>query len=1133
MTSKTFHNPSRRDFLKTVGVASTVTAAACSVDPVSWDPLVPQELAYPYVIQPEAVVPGVASHYATRCNQCSSACGTVAKTREGRVIKLEGNTNDPFNKGKLCSIGQSAILENYSPDRVKTAQKGGAALANVGEVINPVAALLKGGAKALWIGRYRSGASAAVVEQFTSATGGRRIFWEPLGTESQKYAVDQVFGAGLNTVPTYNLENAKTIISFGADFLGTWGNPVKNQKGWADSRDPELVGKEISQTISVGPRIGLTGASSDVHLFCAAGTEAAVAFALAQKVAEKNGYAGPAKRLLTGFDAAKELGAAGVNMKAFDKVVARLASGSVAALPGGVEASMNESAVAIGALLLNVVSKALEGPKPTVVLGIENVANRGTGKEVVDALNAADGKTVLFLDDTDLVFQLGKTLDVAGALKKFGAVVHFVNDPNDSISSEANCFVVPKGTSLETWGDAETFVGNYVLQQPAMRPQQGFDINSAEDVLLGIARTNGMMAVVAPPVVEEAPEGTVPVEEAPVVEGADAEQQEVAPAPVATPLPNLDAASFYTYLKQWWKSTIYEKMNGAGSDYERFWIDTLKKGGVFSSAQVAAKPAFALAALPSYTAAAGDTVLFPHPRLGAGAAANRSWLQEIPDPITTFSWGSWVEINPKTAESLKLTKPNGVSVVIDGTTLNMGWFGSPGIKEGTFAVVMGNGHTNTGRYAKYGANPVSALKLGFDASGALVYPATKASISPTQAKNTASHQNELVKSDTLTRNNRGVNHTVSIEDLGKGQEKLEERLSALKAKSPTLYANALKVEHPSIVPEHHLPVDSMAVRARHTTNTYNKAETLVDMYPEPDHPTYRLALSVDLNRCTGCGACEAACYAENNIPVVGPSEVYLGRRMGWIRISRYWESANAVKPEADAHGHGGHGEQKEYDDSIVDVRFQPVMCQHCSHAPCEGVCPVLATYHNLDGLNAMVYNRCVGTRYCANNCPYSARRFNFHTYRWPESFNMMLNPDVLAREMGVMEKCSFCVQRVRAFKDSKRDKYEFAAAQKIQPTDAQELSKLTACAQACPADALTFGNKNDEQSKVGKSFKDERGYLMLGELNNKPGVSYLARIVHTPSAIHGHGGGHGKAHGGEHKNDAHGGDHKEDHNKHH
>ena len=202
--------------------------------------------------------------------------------------------------------------------------------------------------------------------------------------------------------------------------------------------------------------------------------------------------------------------------------------------------------------------------------------------------------------------------------------------------------------------------------------------------------------------------------------------------------------------------------------------------------------------------------------------------------------------------------------------------------------------------------------------------------------------------------------------------------------------------------------------------------------------------------------------------------------MGWIRLSRYWQ------------GEGEH----------PDVRFQPTMCQQCSHAPCEGVCPVLATYHNLDGLNAMIYNRCVGTRYCANNCPYTARRFNWHTYQWPESFNLMLNPDLSTREMGVMEKCTFCIQRVRDAKDLARDAGTTVAE--------ETLLKLTACAQACPADAITCGNLKDTEGQVAKQFESERAYAMLSELNTKPGVRYLARITHTASNAGGHesGGGH-------------------------
>jgi molybdopterin-containing oxidoreductase family iron-sulfur binding subunit len=327
----------------------------------------------------------------------------------------------------------------------------------------------------------------------------------------------------------------------------------------------------------------------------------------------------------------------------------------------------------------------------------------------------------------------------------------------------------------------------------------------------------------------------------------------------------------------------------------------------------------------------------------------------------------------------------------------------------------------------------------------------------------------------------------------------------------------------------------MAVKARNTVSRYNPNEKLTDMYPEPEHPTYRFAMAIDLNRCNGCGACEAACYAENNIAVVGPEQVRMARRMGWIRMSRYWEGS------------------KEHPET-PDVRFQPVMCQQCSHAPCEGVCPVLATYHNLDGLNAMIYNRCVGTRYCGNNCPYSARKFNYHTYRWPDSFNLMLNPEVSPREMGVMEKCTFCIQRIRSFKDSKKDRFGFigsqesgtifkkankiekvldelkradkphgdsevAKAMNMKPLVLRQLKdqigdqakyekmtlpKLTACAQACPTEAITFGNKNNPNSTVAKLFKHERSYRMLNELNTKPGVTYLAKIVHDkkPPAKH-------------------------------
>jgi molybdopterin-containing oxidoreductase family iron-sulfur binding subunit len=292
---------------------------------------------------------------------------------------------------------------------------------------------------------------------------------------------------------------------------------------------------------------------------------------------------------------------------------------------------------------------------------------------------------------------------------------------------------------------------------------------------------------------------------------------------------------------------------------------------------------------------------------------------------------------------------------------------------------------------------------------------------------------------------------------------------------------------------HHPPIDERLTK-----------KGLLDMFPEPQHPTYRFAMAIDTNTCNGCMACVVACNLENNIPFIGPDQVRRGRTMTWIRMDRFWE---------------GEGEHQ-------DVRYLPALCQHCAHAPCEGVCPVLATYHNLDGLNAMIYNRCVGTRYCANNCPYTSRRFNYHTWEWPESMHLMLNPDVSVREMGVMEKCTFCIQRTRSVKDSWKDvafKNRASADEAISLDAAMvpdsALAKLTACASACPTGAITFGNAKDETAQVSKKFASPRSYTLLAELNTKPGVRYLARVRHGGAHGGGHGapaGGHAAAGGGEH-----------------
>ena len=223
---------------------------------------------------------------------------------------------------------------------------------------------------------------------------------------------------------------------------------------------------------------------------------------------------------------------------------------------------------------------------------------------------------------------------------------------------------------------------------------------------------------------------------------------------------------------------------------------------------------------------------------------------------------------------------------------------------------------------------------------------------------------------------------------------------------------------------------------------------------------YHWTMAVDLDRCTGCEACVVACQAENNLPIVGEKLMRQGREMKWLRIERYWDDS-------------------EYPNARLN--FIPMMCQHCDEAPCEIACPVFATYHNQDGLNAQVYNRCIGTRTCAVYCPYEVRFFNWFTYTWDEPLEQQLNPDVTVREKGVMEKCTFCVQRINRAKDLARDEDRRVADGEAQP----------ACAQACPTDAIVFGDRNDPDSAVSRKLEDPRAYEVLEELNTHPSVVYL------------------------------------------
>lgn len=395
---------------------------------------------------------------------------------------------------------------------------------------------------------------------------------------------------------------------------------------------------------------------------------------------------------------------------------------------------------------------------------------------------------------------------------------------------------------------------------------------------------------------------------------------------------------------------------------------------------------------------------FPHIYYYDGRGANRRWLQEIPEPATGAVWGTWAELHPETAGRLGIKTDDVVEIEGDGGKIVTSAYVWQGAAKNTVAVPIGEGHTAYGRFASgVGANVLRLLDAG----------------------------------DVRVRRGKGRKWVTRVR--GSTDQSGRDIVQTVRLDEP------LERRHDIAMP---LPAG------------FGKW----DFYPPHEHGAHRWAMVVDLDRCIGCGACTAACYAENNVPIVGPEGFYRQRQMSWLRIDRYIDWRKRSAP----------------------VLFQPMLCQQCDAAPCEPVCPVFAAAHSDEGVNMQVYNRCVGTRYCSNNCPYKVRRFNWFDYDWPEPLNWQLNPDVTVRCRGVMEKCTFCIQRIR--------EVEIAAKREGRPVRDGEV--VPACAQTCPTRVFTFGDLQDENSEVRRLVDgDPRAYQVLAELNTKPAVIYLKKIV--------------------------------------
>ena len=1010
----------RRDFLKLVGAGAGAAAAAGCSEKV--------EQLIPYVVQPEEVIPGVPVFYASTCGECAAGCGIHVKTREGRPIKLEGNPLHPVNQGALCARGQVSIGRTYHPDRFVGPMKRGAdgQLAKItwDEAVKEVAAAISAAPHQTFVLGGEVGPTlAGLLDQFVKATGaGGRVVYEPFAPEALRAATQSLFGVA--SVPLFDLTNADLIVDFGSDFLESGPSPAEHARQFTAARDVVAHPDGGARLVSVSPRLSNTTSNADEWIPAKPGSEGILALALA-RIAIENGAGGGAFQALlggalAGFDAASAAAKIDVPAAAIEKLGKSLAVAKRAvALPPGVALSSRRAVDTTAAvLLLNQVLGAV-GRDVKIPPAPTDLQPSYKDTLALVAAMAAGSVGVLLVHGTNPSYSLPKSAGFADAIAKVGLVVSFATMPDET--SEHAHLVLPDHSPLESWGDASPRPGIRSLLQPTIRPL--FDSQALGDTILAIGRAVGSAAAALP------------------------------------------QGSFRSVVETAW----------AGEDFRA----ALERGGSFGetpSVPVSLGAVSLEVVAPKLNGEESHTlVAFPHGFLSDGRGANLPWLQEIPDNVSKIAWSSWIELSPKSAEKLEVEDGDFVAIETSAGKVEGQVFVRGGIRDDVVAVPIGQGHT-VGLWASHanegspgqprGFSVLDALPANVDEKGGRAWLTETAKLTPTGA-----HRRLPLLQFSDNQRGRKLGQAISLVALAEGTASVDDHGEAAAAHGE---AGA-----------HGEPAAEGHGGAEHGGGHEGGHEIVVAFDPAKDAAEgslYRWGMSVDVDKCTGCGSCIAACYVENNIPLVGEAEVRNVRPMSWLRIDRWIGDGDDELIEGRVHPLPSREKLGE-----VDVRHAPMMCQHCGSAPCEPVCPVIATYHNEEGLNGMAYNRCIGTRYCANNCSYKVRRFNYFDHqltKWPEPMRLMLNPDVTVRGQGVMEKCTFCVQRIQF-------------ARQVAHNDGRTIREgdvKTACEQACSTGAIRFGNLRDPQSEVTKLAAGKRSYVALHPLNTRPAVNYLAKV---------------------------------------
>lgn len=1064
----------RREFMRISGVAAATAAMVGSGCDAMRNPV---EKIVPYVDRPEETRIGKFSTYAS----VWEGVGILVKTRAGRPVKLEGNPKHPTSRGALSARGQSSYMRLYDPDRARSplSIKGETTeKRTLAELDTEVVAMLKGaGAQAkvaLLTNTLTGSAQEALLEEIGAAVGGFKHYtYDAVNDESLVVANEASYGS--RHIPHYQFDKADVVVSLQSDFLGTWLSPVEFAKQFSSRRTPD---GQMNRMVAFEGPLTLTGANADERHRVRTSDLVYVALGLAHEVvvtAKKGPLANDAQaaQALAPFKPAAVAAHTGLSADVFKKLGAELAGkiGKGLVVAGGV-ASATPTGLELEAAV-NLLNAALGADGNTIDRTRISRQSGGQYSQLKQLLADIEASKVqiLIISGTNPGYSAPPELKFAEKIKKVPTII-CCNDRVDETGALAN-ILAPASHYLEAWGDALPFEGVYSIQQPVIRPL--YETRSLEEHLINWFGGAGLVPSLA---------GFLGKQEKPAGNHPGKEDDIIA---------RFDAGAWYRYLRAHWEKEVYPKAN-AVSGFDDFW-ESLLRQGVWESPEATRKAAAfrtseTVALLPKAIAkpiarqglSNKELVMISSVGLGDGSDANNGHLQELPDPITRTTWDSYVMVSPKTFRDEGLANGDLVKIRPAGSEKEAIFqvIMVPGVHDDVVVIPMGYGRTHAGAVA----NEIGSNAFAF------------------------SRQQE-----TAVDKASGV----SLPADGKLYRQV---FSGFEAKlSKTGENKRLAVPQGSqVIDVHYRGIVSFA-----TLDQYKKDQTsgihlhppLKDLWEDHNY-TLKWGMSVDLTKCTGCSACVIACQEENNIPVVGRQGVIEGREMAWLRIDRYYKLPEREdlhhKRESVTHdpmfAEEPYVAMSEYLDE-TRVVFQPMMCQHCESAPCETVCPVLATMHSTDGLNQMAYNRCVGTRYCSNNCPFKVRRFNWYNYSedrsdtffasiYPElkqhgrynvaePLSMGFNPEVTVRARGVMEKCTFCVQRIR------RAKWQAKREGRLKMRDGDV---ITACQQSCPSDAISFGNLVDENSEVAKKHALARALSPLGEIGVESSVAYLTRVIH-------------------------------------